>query len=90
MTPSNKVQGEQAHLLSAKEEKESYGSIVVGDEKGLEDSDGEPPKTHNGVETPLPWKQMLVVCIMRLAEPIAYSQVIPVRMSSSGVGRAGD
>lgn len=28
--------------------------------------------------TPLPWKQLMTVFFLRLAEPIAYTQVFPV------------
>ena len=63
---------EDEGLLSEKDLDRSYGSTRSSNE----DASGHLQASK--AVTPLPSGQLLVVFIMRLAEPIAYTQIFPV------------
>lgn len=58
-------------LLARKDRPGSYGTL---DEESTSSEDSWPNATSTSA---LPMKQLLVIFIMRLAEPIAYTQVFP-------------
>ncbi|KAH8118605.1 MFS general substrate transporter [Phellopilus nigrolimitatus] len=66
---------EIAPLLPGREATDSYGAIVSSNNDCNCDDDIRPQKI--STPTPLPVKQLLLIFVMRLAEPIAYAQVFP-------------
>ena len=77
--PGSQQDCEHTQLLYQGREKEEqpevYGSVSCGTSEKTETGENNVPKR----PTPLPVKQLLAVFMMRLAEPIAYTQVFPVR-----------
>ena len=68
--PRSGQEGSEEHLLLGDGKRDGYGTM---DEKKVK-VDAYPAKTR----TPLPWNQLWVIIFMRLAEPIAYTQIFPV------------
>ena len=64
-----------SRFLIEKDEVEGYGAVDNSEKRGIRsDSDSSP----GGPRTPLPWNQFWLIIFMRLAEPIAYTQIFPV------------
>jgi hypothetical protein len=53
----------------------SQPSAERGQEGSEDEQESQSPKTT--VTTPLPWKQLMIVLMMRLAEPISFSLIFP-------------
>ncbi|KAG8991118.1 hypothetical protein FRB93_002898 [Tulasnella sp. JGI-2019a] len=53
----------------------SSGSVLVVDTDS--DAEQQPLLPNRLKRTPLPKKQLAIVCLARLAEPIAYTQIFP-------------
>lgn len=78
MSTTDKTKKERAPLLPREVSHGAYGSSAAPEEG--ESAVQEANECENLVKdpTPLPLNQLLVVFAMRLAEPIAYTQIFPV------------
>jgi hypothetical protein len=70
--PRSSQESSEEHLLMGEDKHELYGAV-------------ETTKMRKGsypgmARTPLPWNQLRLVIFMRLAEPIAYTQIFPVSL----------
>lgn len=85
MNSTDKTKDERTPLLPREVSHGVYGNSEAPGESELAVQEANGCGNFFKSPTPLPLKQLLVVFVMRLAEPIAYTQIFPVCQARFGM-----
>ncbi len=80
MVKASEEEESSARLLTEDHDSECLGYQVEDAGGDLESRRPSLPQSHRR-RTPLPLAQLVILCAVRMVEPMAYSQIFPVRDS---------